>query len=158
MTARRCAPPTASPLDHALEQARHVRPDHRRPARRDARRSMTGASSCCDLTKPFSLLPTAIANNNCFIMPERVAKTDPFKQIDEIIGSGPYRFVRDEWVAGSRAVYAKFAGYNPRAEAPSFTAGGKVVHFDRVEWQVMPDPPPRPPPCRPTRSTGSSNR
>ena len=92
------------------------------------------------LTKPFSLLPTAIANNNCFIMPERVAKTDPFKQIDEIIGSGPYRFVRDEWVAGSRAVYAKFAGYNPRAEAPSFTAGGKVVHFDRVEWQVMPDP------------------
>jgi len=92
------------------------------------------------LTKPFSLLPTAIANNNCFIMPERVAKTDPFKQIDEIIGSGPYRFVRDEWVAGSRAVYTRFAGYNPRSEAPSFTAGGKLVHFDRVEWQVMPDP------------------
>jgi peptide/nickel transport system substrate-binding protein len=92
------------------------------------------------LSKPFPLVTMAIANNNCFIMPERVAKTDPFKQIDEIIGSGPYRFVRNEWVAGSRAVYARFDKYNPRPEAPSFTAGGKVVHFDRVEWQVMPDP------------------
>jgi peptide/nickel transport system substrate-binding protein len=91
------------------------------------------------LAKPFSLLTMAIANNNCFIMPERVAKTDPFKQIDEIIGSGPFRFVRNEWVAGSRAVYTRFTGYTPRTEAPSFTAGGKIVHFDRIEWQVMPD-------------------
>ncbi len=92
------------------------------------------------LTKPFSLLTQAIALNNAFMMPERVAKTDPFKQIDEIIGSGPFRFVRNEWVAGSRAVYTRFAEYQPRTEAPSFTAGGKVVHFDRVEWQIMPDP------------------
>jgi peptide/nickel transport system substrate-binding protein len=92
------------------------------------------------LTKPFPLVTMAIANNNCFIMPERVAKTDPFKQIDEIIGSGPYRFVRNEWVAGSRAVYTRFDKYQSRAEAPSFTAGAKIVHFDRVEWQVMPDP------------------
>jgi peptide/nickel transport system substrate-binding protein len=91
------------------------------------------------LSKPFSLLTMAIANNNCFIMPERVAKTDPFKQIDEIVGSGPYRFVRNEWVAGSRAVYTRFDKYQPRTEAPSFTAGGKIVHFDRVEWHVMPD-------------------
>jgi peptide/nickel transport system substrate-binding protein len=92
------------------------------------------------LTKPFPLVTLAIAGNNAFIMPERVAKTDPYKQIDDIIGSGPYRFVRDEWVSGSRAVYSRFDGYHPRGEAPSFTAGGKVVHFDRVEWQVMPDP------------------
>ncbi len=92
------------------------------------------------LTRPFPLLPMAIANNNCFIMPERLAKTDAFKQIDEIVGSGPYRFIRDEWVAGARAVYTRFEGYRPRAEPPSFTAGGKIVHFDRVEWQVMPDP------------------
>ena len=47
------------------------------------------------LKKPFPLLahglgkPTA---NVCFIMPERIAKTDPYKQIDEYIGSGPYVF------------------------------------------------------------------
>jgi peptide/nickel transport system substrate-binding protein len=92
------------------------------------------------LNKPFPLLTFAIAGNNAFIMPERVARTDPFKQIEEIVGSGPYRFVRDEWVAGSRAVYARFDRYRPRSEKPSFTAGAKLVHFDRVEWQVMPDP------------------
>ena len=92
------------------------------------------------LTKPFALLTQAIAGNNAFIMPERLAKTDPFKQIEEIIGSGPYRFVQDEWIAGSRAVYSRFAEYRPRANPPDFTAGGKVVHFDRVEWQIMPDP------------------
>jgi peptide/nickel transport system substrate-binding protein len=92
------------------------------------------------LNKPFPLLTFAIAGNNAFIMPERVARTDPFKQIEEIVGSGPYRFVRDEWVAGSRAVYARFDLYRPRSEKPSFTAGAKLVHFDRVEWQVMPDP------------------
>ena len=92
------------------------------------------------LAKPFPLLTFAIASNSCFIMPERLAKTDAFKQIDEIVGSGPYRFIRDEWVAGARAAYARFDGYRPRAEPPSFTSGGKVVRFDRVEWQVMPDP------------------
>jgi peptide/nickel transport system substrate-binding protein len=92
------------------------------------------------LTRPFPLLTFAIAGNNAFIMPERVAKTDPYKQIEEIVGSGPYRFVRNEWVAGARAVYTRFAEYKPRPEPPSFTSGAKIVHFDRVEWQVMPDP------------------
>lgn len=27
----------------------------------------------------------------------------------------------------------------PRQEAPDFTAGGKAVHFDRVEWNIIPD-------------------
>jgi peptide/nickel transport system substrate-binding protein len=92
------------------------------------------------LTKPYSLLLQSIAGNNCFIMPERVAKTDPFKQIDELVGSGPFRFVRNEWVAGSRAVYLRFDRYQPRTEAADFTAGGKVAKVDRVEWIVMPDP------------------
>jgi peptide/nickel transport system substrate-binding protein len=92
------------------------------------------------MTKPFPLLTFALAGNNCFIMPERVAKTDPFKQIEEIIGSGPFRFIRNEWVAGSRAVYMRHAGYRPREEQPSFTAGGKVARVERVEWIVMPDP------------------
>src|SRR4030081_1153925 len=31
----------------------------------------------------------------CFIMPARIAATDPFKQINEHVGSGPMRFGRD---------------------------------------------------------------
>jgi peptide/nickel transport system substrate-binding protein len=94
------------------------------------------------LKRPFPLLPTALgkgAANVCFIMPERVAKTDAFTQITEFVGSGPYRFLRDEWTPGALAAYAKFDGYVPRQEPPSFVAGGKVAHFDRIEWKIIPD-------------------
>ncbi len=74
-----------------------------------------------------------------FIMPERIAQTDPSVSIKEAIGSGPFRFLADEWVPGSRAVYAKFDGYVPRNEAPDCTSGGKMVYVDRLEWHVIPD-------------------
>jgi peptide/nickel transport system substrate-binding protein len=90
------------------------------------------------LKKRFALLPFALTG--AFMMPERMAKTDAFKQIDEYVGSGPYRFVREEWVAGSSAAYARNDRYVPRAEPASMFAGGKVTNFDRVEWKVMPDP------------------
>ena len=51
-----------------------------------------------------------------FIMPERIAATDPFKQISDYVGSGPMRFKKDEWVPGSGAVFERFDGYVPRAE------------------------------------------
>jgi len=57
-----------------------------------------------------------------------------------VIGSGPFRFLADEWESGARAAYARFDGYRPRSEPPSFMAGGKVMNFDRVEWQIIPDP------------------
>ena len=90
------------------------------------------------LNKPYALILQAFADN-CFMMPERIARTDSFTQITEFVGSGPFRFLRDEWVSGSQAAYARFDRYVPRAEPPSFMAGGKVAHFDRVLWQVMPD-------------------
>jgi peptide/nickel transport system substrate-binding protein len=92
------------------------------------------------LNKPFALLPYALGANGCFIMPERMAKTDPFKQITEYVGSGPFIFLKDEWVSGASAAYAKNTKYVPRQEPPSYWSGGKVAHFDRVEWKVMPDP------------------
>ena len=95
------------------------------------------------LKKPFALLPYAlgkISTPMCAIMPERLAKTDPFKAVTEMVGSGPFRFKADEWVSGARAVYTKFERYVPRQEiSTGWTAGGKVVHFDRVEWLTSPD-------------------
>ena len=85
----------------------------------------------------------ALGKNNtpvAFVMPERIAKTDPFKQIGEYIGSGPMRFVKDEWVPGAKAVFEKFADYVPRQEPASWLAGGKQMLVDRIEWIVMPDP------------------
>ena len=93
------------------------------------------------LNKPFSLLSFALAGYNCGIMPERLAKTDAFTQISEPVGSGPFRFNVAERVSGSRAIFDKFDGYVPRPDGvPSFSAGPKIVHFDRIEWQSPPDP------------------
>lgn len=91
------------------------------------------------MSKPYELMPTALADW-CFIMPERIARTSPFEQINDYTGSGPFRFVRNEWVSGSQAVYARNPRYAPRSEAPDGAAGGKIVHFDRVEWRIVPDP------------------
>jgi peptide/nickel transport system substrate-binding protein len=95
------------------------------------------------MTKPFTKMLFALGKNNspvAFIMPERLAKTDPFKQIDDYVGSGPMRFRKDLWVPGSKAVFERFEGYVPRAEAPDWMSGGKRMMFDRIEWVVMPDP------------------
>ena len=75
----------------------------------------------------------------CAIMPERLT-ADPFKQAPECIGSGPFRWVADEFVSGSRAVMAKFEAYVPRPEKVEYGWGGYHVKVDRVEWRVMPDP------------------
>ena len=94
------------------------------------------------LKTPFPMMLTALGKGSAnvpFIMPERVARTDPFTQITDFTGSGPFRFLRDEWAPGALAAYARFDGYAPRQEAPSFISGGKAVHFDRVEWRIIPD-------------------
>jgi peptide/nickel transport system substrate-binding protein len=95
------------------------------------------------LKRPFSHLLSAIAKPNaspCFVMPESVANTDPFTAITSFIGSGPYRFLPDEWNPGSRVGYAKFDGYVPRQEEPDWTAGAKRANAERMEWHIIPDP------------------
>jgi peptide/nickel transport system substrate-binding protein len=93
------------------------------------------------LKKPFALLPEALAEVYCVMMPERLAKTDPFEQVKEAVGSGPFRFVASERLPGSRVVFEKNPDYVPRAAGkPSFYAGPKIVHFDRVVWTFVPDP------------------
>jgi peptide/nickel transport system substrate-binding protein len=94
------------------------------------------------LTRPFGPLLHAIGKPHsrpAFMMPERLAGTDAQTQITEMVGSGPYRFIADEYVSGDRIIYEKFADYVPRDGEPSWTSGGKVVHFDRLEWRVIPD-------------------
>ena len=90
------------------------------------------------MSKPYALMPMALSDW-CFVMPERVAKTSPFEQIDDFTGSGPFRFLRDQWISGAQAVYARNEAYVPRQEPPDGAAGGKVVNVDRVIWKVVPD-------------------
>ncbi|HWP14279.1 MAG TPA: ABC transporter substrate-binding protein [Xanthobacteraceae bacterium] len=83
------------------------------------------------LGKPSSNVP--------FMMPKRVAETDPNTQISDFTGSGPFVFKTDEWKPGDKAVYVKFDKYKPRSEPASGLAGGKVVKVDRVEWLAISD-------------------
>ncbi|WP_198375043.1 ABC transporter substrate-binding protein [Neoroseomonas rubea] len=80
-----------------------------------------------------------IDSNVPFMMPERIAATDPNTAVTDPIGSGPFRMLRAEWVPGAKVVYEKFARYVPRAEPPSQAAGGKVAKVDRVELLYTPD-------------------
>lgn len=94
------------------------------------------------LKRPFPLMLESLgklSTQALFIVPERVGNSDPMMASTESIGSGPFRFLRNEWVPGSLAVFEKFAGYVPRSEPSSGSAGGKRVLLDRVEWRIIPD-------------------
>src|SRR5215813_6385075 len=83
------------------------------------------------LGKPSSNVP--------FMMPKRVAETDPNTQLSDFTGSGPFVFKRDEWKPGDKTVYVKFDKYKPRSEPASGLAGGKIAKVDRVEWRAISD-------------------
>ena len=93
--------------------------------------------------RPFLKLAEALGKPGAYMpamMPERLAVTDPYKQIPEIVGSGPFRYVAGERLQGVRNVYARFDGYVPRPNGkPDRAAGPKIVNFERVIWTTMPD-------------------
>jgi peptide/nickel transport system substrate-binding protein len=94
------------------------------------------------LKEPTGLLTFGLgkpSSNVPFMMPKRIAETDPNTQISEFIGSGPFVFNKDEWKPGDKAVYVKFDKYKPRSEPASGLAGGKVAKVDRVEWLAISD-------------------
>src|SRR6202161_3503001 len=94
------------------------------------------------LKEPYALVLESIGKASSyvpFMMPRRLAETPAGQQIREQIGSGPFKFVQAEFQPGVKAVYEKNKDYVPRKEPPSWTAGGKVVKVDRVEWITMAD-------------------
>ena len=93
------------------------------------------------LKKPLPLLFSALSviGSACFVMPKRVAATDPFKQLSDTTGSGPFRFLASEFNSGRFVGYTKNECYVARDEQANFTAGDKRVFFDRVEWRIITD-------------------
>ena len=95
------------------------------------------------LKQPFGPLLEAIGKPSVvvpFIMPKKAASAvDAFTQSDNVIGSGPFIFKKDEWKPGEKTVFVKNSKYKPRPESASGLAGGKVVYIDRIEWAWIPD-------------------
>jgi peptide/nickel transport system substrate-binding protein len=74
-----------------------------------------------------------------YVYPEKDASMDGATPITSNIGSGPFKFVANEFVPDSKVVYAKNTDYVPRSEPASWYAGGKVVRVDKVEWVIITD-------------------
>ncbi|MBN9514385.1 MAG: ABC transporter substrate-binding protein [Alphaproteobacteria bacterium] len=94
------------------------------------------------LKEPYGLVLSTLGkpgSNVPFMMPARIAATDPNTQITDATGSGPFIFKKDEWKPGEKVVYLKNTKYKPRAEPASGLAGGKVAKVDRIEWLWIPD-------------------
>ncbi len=109
----------------------------------DAIETLDDRSFRLRLNRPFPKMLYAFGKSTTivlFIMPERIAATDPFKTIGEFVGSGPMRFKKDEWVVGATAAFERFADYKSRDEPGDWLAGGKRMGFERIEWITMPDP------------------
>lgn len=95
------------------------------------------------LKEPTQLLLAGLSKMSSrppFMMPKRVAEAPANEALTDYTGSGPFKFVADEFQPGLKVVYEKNEDYVPREEPASWTAGGKVVHVDRIEWLAMPDP------------------
>ena len=78
------------------------------------------------LKAPFHLLPDALAhptNTMAAIMPERLANTPATARLTEMVGSGPFRYLAAERVAGARNHYARFERYVPREGMPASRQG-----------------------------------
>src|SRR5829696_8960653 len=86
-----------------------------------------------ELAEPFGLVLEALgkpSSNVPFMMPARIASVSPNEQIKEIAGSGPFKFVSNEWQPDEQAVYVRNDEYVPRNEPPSGSTGGKKVYID----------------------------
>jgi peptide/nickel transport system substrate-binding protein len=95
-----------------------------------------------ELAEPFGPVLEALgkpSSNVPFIMPARIAATPPEEQIKEVVGSGPFKFARDEWQPGEQIVYLRNPDYIPRDETPSGSTGGKKVYLNKVIWRYTPD-------------------
>ena len=105
----------------------------RRPHRQDGC-SRSRSRRCCWRSARIS---TPMA----FIMPERIAKTDPFKQITEYVGSGPMKLRAQRMGAGRQGGVRKIRRLCAAAgNRPPGSPAARSILVDRIEWVVMPDP------------------
>jgi peptide/nickel transport system substrate-binding protein len=111
-------------------------------ARLDALEAPSDKTLVFRLKKPFPSLPAVLSKTQPTpaIMPERIAATDPFRQIAEVIGSGAFKYEAGEYVSGHRMVFSRNDKYVPREEPASYSSGGLRAMVERVEWRIIPDP------------------
>ena len=53
------------------------------------------------------------------------------------VGSGPFTFVREEWVPGSKVVYQEESRLQAEVRRTGRIREAKLAKVDRVEWIVI---------------------
>src|SRR6516162_9430924 len=82
-----------------------------------------------ELAEPFGPVLEALgkaSSNVPFMMPARIASTPADQQIKEVIGSGPFKFAKDEWQPGEQAVYVRNPNYIPLRRADQLALRGRT--------------------------------
>ncbi|MDJ0388551.1 ABC transporter substrate-binding protein [Roseomonas sp. E05] len=106
-------------------------------------RAESGTRFVLELARPFGGVISALGKPSVhvpFMMPARIAATPPTEPVKEIVGSGPFIFLQDEWVPGERATFRRNPRYRPREEPADGLAGGKRVFIERAEIVSIDDP------------------
>lgn len=99
-------------------------------------RAADGRTIRIELKEPFGPMLEAFARPSSiplFIMPKRIADLPADKVLEEVVGSGPFRFLPSEFRPGVSWAYERNEKYVPRSEPPDGLAGGKQAKVDRVE-------------------------
>lgn len=117
------------------------------------------------LARPFAPILDALdklASPICVIMPERIANTDPWQPLSEVVGSGPFCFLAEERLpggcppstGGSKVIVPAMAA-GPNGRRARSAAGSTVSSGTSCP---IPRPPPTPtPPCSVGRLIGGSS-
>jgi len=70
-------------------------------------------------------------------MPER-GETDPFKAIDEVVGSGPYRFLRTSFFQAA-APPGRVRRLRAGQEPAGMVQRRQIATFRESEWKIITD-------------------
>jgi peptide/nickel transport system substrate-binding protein len=63
---------------------------------------------------------------------------DTLFALEETLGSGPFKFVREQFEPGHKVVYVKNPHYVPRSEPPDWGSGGKVAMSNGSNGSLSP--------------------
>ena len=91
------------------------------------------------LKRPLALVPFALGSavgQIPVIMREADARSDPMKPVTTTIGSGPFKFNREEWRSGSKVVYDRNPDYVPRSEPADGLAAAAALQTGEIDiWE-----------------------
>jgi peptide/nickel transport system substrate-binding protein len=92
-----------------------------------------------NLKEPNSAVPLIIGKpyGSVFVMPTRVGDRLSSEQVEEWVGSGPYKF--SKWDQGDKVILNRFEDYVPQDGPSSLFVGRSTAYIDSLIWLEIPD-------------------